>query len=58
MMSRPNHWTPWTPEQLDQLKQLTEAGLTAGAIAREMGRTEEAIYVMGSQIGVALKRAN
>ena len=55
-MSRPNHWTPWTPEQLAQLKQLAEAGLTAGAIAREMGRTEEAIYIMANEIGASLKR--
>ena len=55
-MSRPNHWTPWTPEQLAQLKQLAEAGLTVGAIAREMGRTEEAIYIMANEIGASLKR--
>ena len=56
MVFRPNHRTRWTPEQLDQLKRLAEEGLPARAIAREMSRTEEAIYVMANKIGVSLKR--
>jgi len=53
---RPNHRTPWTPDQIKQLKRLVEEGLPARAIAREMGRTEEAIYVMANKIGASLKR--
>jgi hypothetical protein len=58
MVFRPNHRTPWTAQQFDELKRLAEEGLSARAIARELGRTEEAIYVMANKIGASLKRLN
>ncbi len=56
MVLRPNHRAPWTPQQFDQLKRLADEGLPARAIARELGRTEEAIYVIANKIGAPLRR--
>jgi hypothetical protein len=58
MAVRPNHRAPWTLEQLEELQKLADEGMPARAIARHMGRTEEAIVRMASQIRVAVKRAN
>lgn len=58
MELRPNHRAPWTSEQVKELQKLAEEGLPARAIARHMGRTEEAIYRMVSQLGLTLKRPN
>ena len=58
MSLRPNHRAPWTPEQVKELQKLAEEGMPARAIAAHMGRTEEAIYRMVSQLGLTLKRPN
>lgn len=52
-----NHRAPWTTDQIGELRQLAKGGLPARAIAREMGRTSDAIYRVAAANKIQLLRS-
>jgi len=51
-----NYRAPWTIGQIDELRTLARRGLPARAIAREMGRTSDAIYRQAAANKIVLRR--
>ncbi len=39
----PNKWKAWTPEEVSTLQQLQSEGVPMKVIAKQLGRTEEAV---------------
>lgn len=54
--ARSHHRSPWTSEQLTELQALANEGKSARAIARQIGRTCQAVYQMSCRHRIALKR--
>lgn len=53
-----NHRAPWTRDQDRGLRRLAGGNTPTRLIARELGRTEEAVYSRAHEIGVSLKPVN
>ena len=49
------HFAPWTHEAVGALKRLAKKGLSARAIASQLGRTELSIRTRAAKEGVQIK---
>ena len=53
----PNYARPWTPEEFTKLTALLGAGETIPDIAKEMGRSQEAVRNKAWKIGLLKPRS-
>lgn len=51
----PNHGKPWTRQQEAQIRIQAAVGATTPAIARDLGRSEEAVRDRAAEKGITLK---
>jgi hypothetical protein len=49
---------PWTPEEEAGLRAMVQLGKRAAVIAKQLGRTEEAVRNRASQLGISLRRGS
>ena len=52
-MARTNHRVLWTPEAVETMRQLARDGRSPREIARQLGRTEEAIRNRAAREGIS-----
>jgi len=50
-----HHGEKWTYQDVQKLRRLANAGISTTQIARELGRTIEAIYAKASEENISLK---
>lgn len=50
----PHHREKWTKQQERQLKQDAKSGMDTPDIAKDLGRTVDAVYDRASKLGVSL----
>jgi hypothetical protein len=59
MAKQPSHHGEcWTPADDRRLRDLAGGNAPTGLIARQLGRTENAVYGRASKIGVSLEPTN